>query len=170
MAVIDALKEQARAHLPGWPLGLLRIAAGIMFLFPGWSKVTGGFSAEGFVQGSVAGFPDNEAQAGAADWYAWFLENLVLAAPGLFSFLVAWGELLLGLALIFGVASRLAAALGALLLLNFHLAKGIDFWSAANYDAIWVLIFLTLALTAAGRVFGVDEYLYRRWPQGRWIW
>ncbi len=170
MFLVEMLKQQSRTRLAGWPLGLLRIATGIMFLAPGWRKVSTDWSAQGFIEASVAGFPDSDDRAGASGIYAWFLENIVLAAPALFSFLVAWGELLIALALIFGVASRLAAALGAFMLLNFHWAKGIDFWSAGNYDALWVLIFLVLALTAAGRVFGVDDYLYRRWPRGRWIW
>jgi thiosulfate dehydrogenase (quinone) large subunit len=170
MPIIDALREQAYTRLPGWPLALLRVFTGIMFLFPGWRKVTSDFSAEGFVAGSVAGFPGDDSRLGAPDWYAWFLENVVLAVPGVFSFMVAWGELLIGLALIFGVASRAAASAGVILLLSFHFAKGIDFWSAANYDAIWAVIFFVLAATAAGRVFGFDEYLYRRWPRGRWFW
>jgi len=170
MAIIDALKEQAYGRLPGWPVALMRIATGIMFLFPGWSKVTSDFSAEGFVQASVAGFPNSDDRAGASGLYAWFLENVVLAAPALFSFMVAWGELLIALALIFGVMSRAAAFSGMLLLLSFHFAKGIDFWSAGNYDAIWAIVFFVLAFTASGRIFGLDEYLYRRWPAGRWLW
>ncbi|MEA5445896.1 DoxX family protein [Gammaproteobacteria bacterium AB-CW1] len=170
MPILDILKEHARVRLQAWPLAVLRVATGIMFIIPGWRKVTGDFSAEGFVQASIAGFPGDDSREGASGAYAWFLENVVMAAPGLFSFMVAYGELFMGLALIFGVASRLAAAGGVVLLLSFHFAKGIDFWSAANYDAIWAIIFFVLAATAAGRVFGFDEYLYRRWPGGRWIW
>jgi thiosulfate dehydrogenase [quinone] large subunit len=170
MKLQEMAREHWRAHVPGWPLALLRISTGIMFLFPGWRKVSSDFSAEGFIRASIDGFPTAADRAGAPAWYAWFLENVVMAAPGLFSLMVAWGEFLLALALIFGVASRFAAAVGLFLVLNFHLAKGIAFWSAGNYDAIWVLIFFVLAFTAAGRVFGVDESLYRRWPRGRWLW
>lgn len=170
MPIVDALREQARSRLPGWPLALLRIAAGIMFIGPGWRKVTADFSAEGFVRASLAGFEGDESRAGAPDWFAWVLENVFMAAPGLFSLMVAWGELLLGLALLFGIASRAAAAAGVVLLLSFHFAKGAAFWSAGNYDVIWALIFFVLAASAAGRVFGFDEYLYRRWPGGHWFW
>lgn len=170
MPIIDALREQAFTRLPGWPLALLRIFTGIMFVFPGWGKLRSGFSVQGFVEASIAGFPGNDSRLGAPDWYAWFLENVVLAVPGVFTQLVAWGELLIGLALILGVASRAAASAGVIMLLSFHFAKGADFWAASNYDAIWAVVFFVLVASAAGRVFGFDEYLYRRWPGGRWFW
>jgi len=72
--------------------------------------------------------------------------------------------LLTGLSLLAGAATR-AGCLGAMFLtLNYMFSKGAWFWWPSSNDAAFFFIALTLALGSAGRVFGVDQYLARRWP------
>lgn len=53
-----------------------------------------------------------------AGWYAAFLENISLPNAGVFTFLVAWGELLVGIGLILGAATISALLAGAFMHLN----------------------------------------------------
>jgi thiosulfate dehydrogenase [quinone] large subunit len=55
-------------------------------------------------------------------WYAWFLENVVLPNASFWSYLVAVGETLVGLALIVGLLAGIAAFFGSLMNVNFLLA------------------------------------------------
>jgi hypothetical protein len=52
-----------------------------------------------------------------------------------------------------------------LLFLNYMLAKGRLFWSPDSEDAAVFFSALVLLLGAAGRVWGLDAYLARRWPR-----
>ena len=91
-----------------------------------------------------------------------FLESVVLPNNALFAILVAWGELLVGLAMVLGVATRYAGFAGAFMLANFWFAKGQSIFNGQNHDAIWVAIFLVLALVPAGKDFGLDRILAKR--------
>ena len=95
-------------------------------------------------------------------FYQGFAESFVLPNQALFAFLVGWGELFLGLALIAGIATRYAAWGGAFLMVNFWFAKGLPFFNATNYDIVWLMIFIVLALLPAGHVAGVDGRLSER--------
>ncbi len=100
-------------------------------------------------------------------WYADFLGAVVRPgkAPYIFAALIIFFEALLGICLLLGVGTRLMAFLGALLMLAFGLAKALPFLTVTK-GTNWylVMILLTLSLTAAGRVFGLDAKLRRRLP------
>ena len=81
-------------------LAIIRIYIGYQWLTAGVGKVTGGFDATGFIEGAIA-------KAGGEHptvqgWWAAFLEKVALPGADVFSFLVAWGEVLVGIALILG--------------------------------------------------------------------
>jgi len=100
-------------------------------------------------------------------WYADFLGAVVRPgkAPYIFAGLILFFEPLLGLCLLLGVCVRLMAFLGAQLMLAFGLAKALPFLTVTK-GTNWylVMILLTLALTAAGRIFGLDAKLRHRFP------
>jgi uncharacterized membrane protein YphA (DoxX/SURF4 family) len=50
-----------------------------------------------------------------------------------------------------------------MLVANFMLAKGRDFWLPTNNDSLFVLILLTITFCGAGRVWGLDQVLAKRW-------
>jgi thiosulfate dehydrogenase (quinone) large subunit len=79
-----------------------------------------GAAIKGFVGGALAqvGGPHPVVQG----WYASFLQSAVLPNATLFAYLVTFGEVLIGLGLIFGVLTGIAAFFGVFMNLNFMLA------------------------------------------------
>lgn len=104
------------------------------------------------------------------DWYADFLASVMLPgnAPYVFGAAILIFEGLLGLALVIGAFVRLMSMLGVLLMLGFGLARSAPFLTV-THGPNWLLmvVLLTLALTAAGRIWGFDARLASRFP--RWI-
>lgn len=143
------------SDIRAWPIAVLRVYTGIFFLYYGFRKVArgGDFDISGFLQGRMET---------AFGWYQPLIENVLLPNAGLLSFLVAWGEVALGIALILGLATRYAALAGAFMVANFWFTTGAAFLDAQNQDATWLMILLVLALVPAGRIFGLDQQLARR--------
>jgi thiosulfate dehydrogenase [quinone] large subunit len=90
---------------------------------------------------------------------------VVLPNAQLFATLVTWGELLAGVSLILGLMTRLSATVALLLTLNYMLAKGAWPWTSSSNDAAFAAISLALLIGAAGRTFGLDSILAKRWPR-----
>lgn len=153
MSELDQPKKRAPQV---WPLALLRVYTGVFFLYYGVGKVRRDNFADG-VAGFVTKNLDN-----SFGFFRGFLESVVLPNKGLFAFLVAWGELAIGVALIVGLATRYAAIGGAVMVAVFWFAKGQGFLDAQNHDSIWLVIFVVLAASHAGRVLGLDARLGRR--------
>lgn len=152
-------------RVPRALLALLRIYLGVVFLVAAWPKLT----AAGGFQPRFEAFVQNAALPSAHGFYRGFLESVVLPNSALFTPLVVYGELAVGLALLVGAATRLAAAAAMLFLLNYMLAKGMWFWTPASNDAALFFTALVVLLGAAGRSFGLDRLLQRRYPSaGVW--
>ncbi|HEY2780707.1 MAG TPA: TQO small subunit DoxD [Steroidobacteraceae bacterium] len=98
------------------------------------------------------------------DWYRPFLSNVVLPHLDLFTKLVLIGEIYVGVAMLLGLTTRLAAAVSIFMLLNYWFAKSSVLGIPGIDTADLVLSILVLA-TAAGRVFGLDLFLHRRYPR-----
>ena len=102
-------------------IALLRIFVGIFFLVFGQYKVFGTeFTLHGGFEESIRGF----LAQGAYPWMAPILRNVVLPHARVCAFLTGYGELLIGLGLIFGVLTRLASVFGILLMLLLWLSAG----------------------------------------------
>jgi len=144
-------------RLRDWPILLLRIYTGIFFVYYGFGKLRrGGDFADGLA-GFVNGNLDN-----SFGFYRPFLESVVLPNKAVFAFLVSWGEFAVGIAVLLGLATRYAAAAGAVMVACFWFAKGQGFLAAQNHDAIWFVIFIVLAGLHAGRVMSLDQKLVGR--------
>lgn len=106
---------------------VVRMDVGVEWLLAGWEKIkepavwgTSGVAIKGFAAGALAkSFGPNPAVQG---WYAWFLQHIVLANPGLWSFLITYGEFAVGLGVLLGVLTGIAAGFGVLMNLNYLLA------------------------------------------------
>ena len=98
-------------------------------------------------------------------WYQHFLRATVLPHASTISILVMIGELVAGICLLTGALTRLGAAVAMVLFLNYMLAKGRWFLSPDSEDAAVFFSALVVCLGAAGRAFGVDVFLARRWPR-----
>jgi uncharacterized membrane protein YphA (DoxX/SURF4 family) len=103
-----------------------------------------------------------------ATWYSailtqWWMPHADGLAP-----VVAWLHLVIGVALVLGVATRLAAAVAIVMLLNYAAAAGHTLYGAWD-TAAYTALALTVWLARAGREWGVDAVLARRWPSAG-IW
>ncbi|MDJ0940206.1 MAG: DoxX family membrane protein [Woeseiaceae bacterium] len=148
------LDDFRAARLATWPLVLLRVYTGVFFLYFGIVKVIGGVNVEGFL---------NAVSDNTFGFYRPVVENVILPASGVFGFLVTAGEVLLGISLILGLATRYASFLGAFMVLNFWFAKGQGILDAQNHDVIWFVILVVLGGLHAGRTMGLDQKLGGRY-------
>jgi thiosulfate dehydrogenase [quinone] large subunit len=142
---------------------LLRIYLGAIFLFAAVPKWTRGHFATSMGHFLQAMTPN------AIPSYQDFVAHVVLPHAAGFATAIASGEVIVGVLLVTGTATRLAAVGAMFLLLNYMLAKGMWFWTPASNDSALFFIALVVALGAAGRTAGFDRYLARRWP-GVPIW
>jgi thiosulfate dehydrogenase [quinone] large subunit len=139
---------------------ILRLYVGWEWVVAGWAKVTSpvwvgpkaGVAIEGFLHGALAKtagpHPD------VASWYASFINNFVLHNTVMFSYCVAFGELLVGIALILGIFTGIAAFFGAFMNMNYLFAGTVS----VNPLLFLIQLFLILAWRVAG-FFGLDRFL-----------
>jgi len=97
-----------------------------------------------------------------------FLEHTVIPHPQLFAQLTAFGEAAVGLGLVFGCLTSLAAAIGLVLVVNYGLA--VQWQGSAQQGFHYMLITTLVALLAAraGRTWGVDGWVRTHRP-GSWL-
>jgi uncharacterized membrane protein YphA (DoxX/SURF4 family) len=106
--------------------------------------------------------------AHTATWYTTILTQWLMPHADRLAPFLAWLHILIGVALVLGVATRLVAAVAVVLLLNYSAAAGhavYGAWDTAAYTALT----LTVWLARAGREWGVDAVLAPRWPSAG-IW
>jgi len=153
--------------VPGWPLAVFRIAYGLLFLDMALQK------APWINFGWLGDFIQKEVAHPAFGWYAAFLRDVVLPHLSLFGVQTFVIEFALGVALLFGVLTRLAGAAGFLWQINIALGA---FKVPGEWYWIWPLLSLPLfcfAFTGAGRSLGVDHALepaLRRWATAGSRW
>ena len=156
--MVDRLSSKTHSKIQLWPIAMLRIYTGLFFAWHGFGKLRRDNFADG-----LEGFLN--AQAGKTfGFYQGFVESIVLPNKALFGALVSWGEFAVGVAMILGLATRYAAAAGALLVMNFWFAKGQGFFDGTNHDVVWLVIFIVLGLVPAGMIAGLDDGLSDRMP------
>ncbi len=105
---------------------VIRMEVGASWLLAGWEKVTSpawgtsGKAIAGFVAGALA--KTSGANPAVQGWYSWFLQNAVLPHAGFVSFLITYGEFAVGLGVLLGILTGIAAGFGVLMNLNYLLA------------------------------------------------
>jgi uncharacterized membrane protein YphA (DoxX/SURF4 family) len=97
--------------------------------------------------------------------YLHFVEQIVIPHASLFSYLIMTGEAFTAISLLTGTLTRLGATVAGFLFLNYMLAEGRMLWSPDSEDAALIIICLMIFFGRAGRVFGIDSYLAKRWPK-----
>jgi thiosulfate dehydrogenase (quinone) large subunit len=141
-----------------WIWLIIRVYLGYQWVNAGWHKITSpawtgenaGAAIQGFVGGALA-----KAEAGkdVSGWYASFLQDFVLPNAKLFSYMVAYGEVLVGLGLILGLLTGIAAFFGGLMNVNFLFAGTVSTNPLFFILATW----LVLAWKVAGW-YGLDRW------------
>jgi thiosulfate dehydrogenase [quinone] large subunit len=138
---------------------LVRLWLGWQWLTAGWDKIQNpnwmnGKGLAGFWQGAIANSTSDH-PALAFGWYADFLRNLAAGhAETWFAPLVAYAEVLVGICLILGLFTGIAAALGAFMNFNFMLA------GSAGVNPVFFLfaLLLLMAWKNAGWI-GLDRFV-----------
>ena len=136
---------------------VLRLFVGYEFVTAGLEKIEsgkwiGGNAISGFLKGALAKSTGQHPEV--QSWYVTLTNNIFLPNAVLFSTLVALGETLVGLALIFGILTKFAAFWGAVMNLAF-LGAGI---SSANPQML--AIEAAMVFAGAGVAFyGIDHFL-----------
>ncbi|MEI7025476.1 DoxX family membrane protein [Paenibacillus sp. y28] len=137
---------------------VIRLYLGYAWITAGWKKVTSpawtgdnaGSALQSFVKGALA-----KAESGkdVTGWYAGFLESFVLPNAKIFAYMVAFGELLVGLGLILGLLTGIAAFFGAIMNVSFLFAGTLSTNPLLFILATW----LVLAWKNAGW-YGLDRW------------
>lgn len=91
-------------------------------------------------------------------WYAVFLKSVVLPNAQLWSYLVTFGEVLVGIALILGLFTGIAAFFGSIMNLNYLLAGTVS----TNPVLFVIATLLVLAWKIAGW-WGLDRWVLPLW-------
>jgi thiosulfate dehydrogenase [quinone] large subunit len=161
-----------------WLWLIVRLYVGYQWLSSGMAKVAGYSLAPGSFGQHVAGgswlvnahgatvlhgfFLHSLSLAGGSNptiqgWYAAFLQHMALPGVGVFAYLIPLGELFVGLGLIFGAFTGIAAFFGALMNMNYLLAGSISI----NPILFLLEILLILAWRISG-FYGLDRFLLAR--------
>lgn len=158
-----------------WLWLLVRLYAGYEWLTAGWEKLTGrsiafdsfgqpvkggawvftghdGAPIVGFVNGALA--QTTGGHPAVQGWYATFLKTVVLPNAATFAYVVTFGEVLVGMALILGFLTGIAALFGVFMNMNYLLAGAVS----TNPILGLLGILLVLAWRIAG-FLGLDHWL-----------
>jgi thiosulfate dehydrogenase [quinone] large subunit len=151
------LFSNTRAGLLWLPI---RIFLGFEWLVSGWDKLSGtgwldgGSALLGFWTKSVA-IPAQGRPPITFEWYRAFLQVLIdNHAQGWFAWLITFGELAVGVGLLLGALTGIAAFFGSMLNMSFLLAGS----ASVNPIMFAFAVGLMLAWKVAG-YYGLDRYL-----------
>lgn len=143
-----------------WIWLIVRLYVGYEWLLAGWDKiinpawvgVKAGTALSGFLNNAIS--LTSGAHPAVQAWYAAFLKATIVPAAGFWSYVVAFGETLVGLGLILGVFTGIAAFFGFFMNMNYMLAGSIS----TNPILLFLSIFLILAWKTAGW-WGLDRWV-----------
>lgn len=148
-----------------WVWLLVRLYLGYEWLTAGWEKFTDangnwigaktGAAITGFLNGALQ--KTTGAHPDVSGWYAWFIRNVALPHPVVFSYVIVFGEMAVGLGLIAGFYTALAAFFGMVMNFNFLFA------GTVSVNAVWIVmeIFLLSAWRTCGH-WGLDYFRTER--------
>jgi len=135
---------------------IIRVYIGYQWIIAGWSKLgnpmwlgeNSGVAIKNFLVHALGQNPN------MSDWFSYFVQSVVLKHPVVFSYLVVYGEIIVGVTLILGLLTGIAAAFGMFMNINYLFAGAISI----NPTMIVLEIILLLAWRTAGWI-GFDRYL-----------
>ncbi len=149
-----------RRLLPaGWLF--VRLVLGIEWLRAGWEKIGDpgwtdeprGGAVEGFLRGAIAKSTEGE-HPEVQHWFHNLADDFFLPNADVFAFLVAYGELLVGIALLAGFLTRLSVLFGAAMNLTFLFA------GTTSTNAPMLILGIAMAALGAGAgTYGLDRWV-----------
>jgi len=159
---LNTIKARGWSQLPAWSILPLRAFLGITFVYAGLQKVTDPQFFNDASHGSIKYQLEIFAHSSPLSWV---LVNVAIPHADLFGWLIALGELLVGIATLLGLFSRLTAAGGLFISGLLWLTAT---WSVTPYflgaDSMYAMAWLTLLLTGMGD-YSLDHWLAARRKQ-----
>jgi len=115
-----------------WVWLVVRLVIGYEWFNAGWEKLfspfwvgeNAGEALTKFLQGAI--LKTGGAHPDVSNWYGLFLERMALPNAHFLSYVVTYGELLVGMALIFGLFTGISAFFGAFMNINYLMAGTIS--------------------------------------------
>ena len=155
------------------------VALGILRILSSYSWLSGAFigkdakfspsflAGPGLVSrimgGPNGGFVHTAINSGIASW----LTSSVVPHASLFAWLLALGEAAVGISFLLGLFTRLGSALAiAQSVVNLLVAGGSGA-DTIGHNYMLIIVSLAFILAAAGRTYGIDGILIRRFPNSR---
>jgi thiosulfate dehydrogenase [quinone] large subunit len=134
-------------------LGYQWVSAGIEKLTnPAWVGPQAGTALTGFLKNAIS--LTTGAHPAVQGWYGYFLQNAILPGASIWSYVVAIGETLVGVGLILGAFTGIAAFFGAFMNFNYLMAGSISI----NPILLFLALFIILAWKTAGW-WGLDRWI-----------
>ena len=150
---------QLRLRQPGWLLMPLRAFLGVTFIYAALQKLANPTYLSPSNPSSVVGQMRTLRHASPIGP----LLGLSMHAPTAVGLMIAFGELAVGMAVLLGLWTRLAAVGGMLLSLTFLLTVS---WRTTPYyygsDIVFFFAWMVIAAFGAGNVLSVDGWLLQR--------
>ena len=143
-----------------WIWIIPRLYVGYKWISAGWGKLNNpawvgsksGTALSGFINGALT--KATGAHPDVQGWYSVFLKNVVLPHVGTWSYAVSIGETLVGLGLILGIFTGIAAFFGILMNWSYLMAGTVSI----NPELLIISVFIILAWKTAGW-WGLDRWL-----------
>lgn len=137
-------------------LAIIRIWLGIKWTLAGFEKVTAhpAFTPAGFLTGAVKNPVMDPSGAQAYPWFTHMTQSVFLPNAKILGFMVSWGELLIGLGLIFGCLTTAAVFFAMVMNFTYLLSGTIS----VNPEYIFLEIFLIVAGFNASKI-GLDYWV-----------
>lgn len=143
-----------------WLWLILRVYIGWQWIQAGYEKVISpvwvgpkaGVAIQGFLMGALK--KSSGLHPDVSGWYAAFVQEFVLHHTVLFSYMVSFGELFVGIGLILGLFTGIAAFFGGFMNMNYLFAGTIS----TNPFMFLIELFLILAWRVAGW-YGLDRFV-----------
>ena len=148
----------------------LRIGVGCLFLVFGQYKV---FATQFTLHGGFEGWINKFLQDGAAyPFIAPVLKGFVLKYSTPIAFLVAYGEIAIGLALVLGVWVRVASGFGLIYMLTLLFSSNFpgdgaplwEYFGASLDHSVLALCFAAFIVATSDDVFSAKKYFAKRMP------
>ena len=119
---------------------------------PAWFGAETGTAITGFLQGAIAKATGDH--PAVQQWFASFISTVAMPNAVFFSYLVVFGEILVGIGLITGTFTVLSLLVSAFMNLNYMLAGS----SGLNPNML-VVAFILLYVGSNAYFYGIDQWL-----------
>ncbi|MBP9765829.1 MAG: DoxX family membrane protein [Candidatus Pacebacteria bacterium] len=141
----------------------VRLYVGWQWFYAGYEKLishawlgnNAGIAVKGFLNGALT--KTEGAHPDVMGWYAYLINHVFIPIAPVLSYLVVFGEIIIGIALILGLCTKKAAKIGAFMNINYLLAGTVSINP--------FLLVLQLLLIKASKVSGwngLDRFIKRK--------